>query len=204
MDIVNDPLKSEKKAMKVLETERLRVRPFTLDDIPDIHREVYTSAQVWGPRSAEYVTDSVTTAMLMAKSDELPWAKRAVVLRDGDILIGQVRLSPYHNWTYRWEGEPDPLFNALEVELSFAFGTAYWGQGYAYEASLAMIAYAFEALCLPRLVGGTGPDNIRSIRLHRRLGYSVYPAIPLPEHPEWGERVVTVLNNPAIGPRVSV
>jgi RimJ/RimL family protein N-acetyltransferase len=181
--------------MQALETERLLVRPFTLEDIPDAQREVYASPRVWGPRSQEYVIDSVTTAMLMAKGDGFPWAKRAVVLKEGNVFIGQLRLDPYHNWTYRWEEEPRPLYNTLEVELSFAFGTPYWGKGYAYEASRAMITYAFKELRLPRLVGGTGPDNVRSINLHRRLGYSIYKAIPLPEHEEWGERIVTVLNN---------
>src|SRR5579871_1674341 len=181
-----------RKSMQILETERLLVRPYTLEDIPDAHREIYTSPQVWGPRSLEYTTDSVTTAMLMAKGDAFPWAKRAVFLNERNVFIGQVRLDPYHNWTYRWEEEPDPLYNALEVELSFAFGTRYWGHGYAHEASCAMIDYAFEALRLSRLLGGTGADNIRSINLHRRLGYSIYKAIPLPDHEEWGERVVTV------------
>ncbi len=183
--------------METLETERLLVRPFTLDDIPDVQREVYTSPQVWGPRSLEYVTDSVTTAMLMAKSDGISWAKRAVVLKEGNAFVGQVRLDPYHNWTYRWEEEPEPAFNTLEVELSFAFGTQYWGKGYAYEASMAMIRYAFEDLRLPRLVGGTGVENVRSINLHRRLGYTVFPAIPIKGHEDWGPRVVTVLNNPS-------
>lgn len=181
--------------MRTLETQRLLIRPYTLEDIPDVHREIYTSPQVWGPRSQEYTTDSVTIATLMAKGDAFPWAKRAVVLKEGNVFIGQVRLDPYHNWTYRWEEEPDPPYNTLEVELSFAFGTQYWGKGYAYEASAAMIGYAFEGLRLPRLLGGTGQDNLRSINLHRRLGYSLYKAIPLPDHAEWGERVVTVLTN---------
>ena len=179
--------------MSIIETERLIIRPYVLEDIPDVHREVYTSPEVWGPKSLEYVADSVTTAML-SRVDEF-WAKRAVVLKEGKVFVGQVRLDPYNNWTYRWEDEPDPLYNTMEVELSFAFGTQFWGKGYAYEASMAMIRLAFEELRLPRLLGGTGPENIRSINLHRRLGYSIYKAIPLSDHLEWGERVVTILKN---------
>ncbi len=181
--------------MPILETEHLLIRPYTLEDIPDVYREVYTDPLVWGPKTLEYVTDSVTTAMLMSKADGFPWAKRAVVLKKGDIFVGQVRLDPYQNWTYRWAQEPNPLFNTMEVELSFAFGTQFWGKGYAYEASRAMIHYAFTELRLPRLLGGTGKENIRSINLHRRLGYSIHEAIPLPDHLEWGERIVTVLEN---------
>lgn len=162
-----------------LETDRLILRPFTMDDVEAAHREIYTSRDVWGPRTREQVADGVMMAMLMARSaDDGPWAKRAVTLKtDGD-FIGQVRLGPSHNYFYRWAEEPTPRYNELEVELSFAFGKAYWGQSYAYEASQAMIRYAFEELKLRRLVNGTGDENVRSINLHRRLGFRIFPALP--------------------------
>jgi RimJ/RimL family protein N-acetyltransferase len=72
-------------------------------------------------------------------------------------------------------GDPPSAFGSIEVELAFAFGKPYWGQGFAYEACLAMIDYAFLQLKLPRLVGGAMAGNSRSINLHRRLGYTVVP-----------------------------
>ncbi|MGC4043263.1 MAG: GNAT family N-acetyltransferase [Armatimonas sp.] len=178
-----------------LETERLIIRPFTLSDIDDVHREVYTSENVWGPKTREYVTDSVTMAMLMSRSpDDAPWAKRAVIRKEDSAFLGQVRLGPSHNYFYRWEEEPNPPCNPVEVELSFAFGESFWGQSYAYEASVEMVRYAFEDLRLPRLLGGTGSDNLRSIQLHKRLGYRIYPALTLEGKPDDGG-IVAVLNN---------
>ena len=179
--------------MKVMETERLLIRHFTMDDIEDVHREVYSSAEVWGPRTREQVVEGVQLAVLMGA----PFAKRAVVLKKGSIFVGQIRLDAYHNYFYRWEEEADPPFNPVEVELSFAFGKQFWGKGYAFEASQAMIRYAFEELRLPRLLGGTGMDNHRSISLHRRLGYRIFEAFTLEGQPS-GDGIVTVLNNNAI------
>jgi len=181
--------------MEPIETERLLIRAFTMEDVENVHREVYASADVWGPKSRVEVKEGVLYAMLMSRhADDGAWAKRAVVLKDSDVFIGQVRLSPSYNWFYRWEEEPAPLYNKVEVELAFAFGKAYWGKSYAYEASRAMIHYAFAELKLPRLVGGTGADNLRSINLHRRLGYRIYEALPIPGH-DWGAGVVAVLDN---------
>ena len=176
--------------MQVLETERLLIRAFTMDDVEATHWEIYTGSDVWGPKTREQVTDGVTMAMLMGRShDDAPWAKRAVVLNESGTFIGQVRLSPSHNYFYRWEEEPNPPYNEMEVELAFAFGKQYWGQSYAFEASLAMIRYAFDNLNLRRLVNGTGDENVRSINLHRRLGFRIFRALPN------DEGVVAVLNN---------
>lgn len=179
--------------MKVIETERLVIRPFTMDDVEDVHREVYSSAEVWGPRTREQVAEGVQLVVLMGA----PFAKRAVALKNRDTLVGQIRLDAYHNYFYRWEEEPDPPFNPVEVELSFAFGKQFWGKSFAFEASQAMVHYAFKELRLPRLLGGTGMENHRSINLHRRLGYRIFEAFTLEGQPS-GDGIVTVLNNNAI------
>ena len=176
--------------MQTLETERLFIRAFTIEDVDVALQEIYTGSEVWGPKTREQVSDGVVMAMLMARSpDDGAWAKRAVVLKDSGTFIGQVRLSPSHNYFYRWEEEPNPQYNELEVELAFAFGKRFWGQGFAYEAGNAMVCCAFDELNLRRLVNGTGDDNLRSIRLHRRLGFQLFRALPN------NDGVVAVLNN---------
>jgi RimJ/RimL family protein N-acetyltransferase len=75
------------------------------------------------------------------------------------------------------------------VELSFAFGRRFWGKSYAFEASQAMLRYAFDQLRLPRIVNGTGDDNLRSIALHKRLGFRIFRALPN------GDGIVAVLDN---------
>src|SRR5471030_2652026 len=127
--------------MQILETERLLIRPFDMEDVDATLREIYTGKEVWGPKTREQVTDGVMMAMLMSQNhDDAPWAKRAVVLKTDGTFIGQVRLSSSHNYFYRWEEEPNPHYNELEVELAFAFGKQYWGKSYAYEGRPSRLA----------------------------------------------------------------
>ena len=80
--------------------------------------------------------------------------------------------------------------------MAFAFGKAYWGQGYAFEACRALVDYAFNELKVPRLVGGAMRTNDRSVRLQKRLGLDVYEN----EDPDAPGRStwVSVLNNPLV------
>ena len=91
-------------------------------------------------------------------------------------VIGQVHLDPYVNNYAIVPGDlPSPFF-AIEVELAFASGKAFWGQGLAYEACQCLVKYVFKALKLPRLVGVAGLGNERSLNLQKRLGCQVLRA----------------------------
>jgi [ribosomal protein S5]-alanine N-acetyltransferase len=114
---------------------------------------------------------------------------RAAELKATGRVIGQVHLEPHVLDHRSIAGDLPSPFGTIEVELAFAFGKQYWGQGLAYEACLAMIDYAFLDLKLPRLVGGAMAGNTRSINLHQRLGYITTPD-PLDNH-----FVVAVLYN---------
>jgi RimJ/RimL family protein N-acetyltransferase len=65
-----------------------------------------------------------------------------------------------------------PLPGYHDVELGYRFRSGAWGQGYAFEASRALIPYAFDALALPQLVAVIQPGNERSLRLIARLGFA--------------------------------
>jgi RimJ/RimL family protein N-acetyltransferase len=57
-----------------------------------------------------------------------------------------------------------------DVDIGYAFLPAYRGQGYAYEAGLAVVAHARETIGLRRLVAIVSPDNVASISLLNKLG----------------------------------
>src|SRR5215213_2913212 len=180
--------------MKTLETPRLLLRPFTLEDAEDTHREIYADIEVvrhyssLGVQTLEQVRARIASYMGAWASDDL--GRHAVILKASQAFIGQVHLNGYVNSFARWNDEPDPPFNALEVELAFAFGRRFWGQGYASEACQAVIHYAFDDLRLRRLVGGALPENERSVNFQRRLGFRVEHSIN-PDSPGY----VTVLDN---------
>jgi RimJ/RimL family protein N-acetyltransferase len=164
--------------MKVMETTRLLLREFRESDSADILANVYGDKLVWGMYSGiGNNPDEIRRRFLHRcyQPSSAEFGFRAVELKTTGRVIGQVHLEPHVLDPRSIPGDPPSPFGALEVELAFAFGRAYWGQGFAYEACLPLIEYAFLDLKLPRLVGGAMAANDRSLNLHRRLGYTIAP-----------------------------
>ena len=57
------------------------------------------------------------------------------------------------------------------AELGYILGPEHWGQGYAGEAQLRVIEFAFDDLGLHRLEADTHPGNAPSLRSLERLGF---------------------------------
>jgi len=57
------------------------------------------------------------------------------------------------------------------AEIGYALGRRAWGQGYATDALVTLIDFAFGALDLHRLEADTDPRNVRSIRALERQGF---------------------------------
>lgn len=164
--------------MKAMETERLLLREFRESDYDDILTNVYSDRDVWGMYSSigdqpEEIRRRFLNRCYQPSSTEFGF--RAAELKATGRVIGQVHLEPHVLAGNSIPGDPPAPFGSIEVELAFAFGKPYWGQGLAYEACLALIDYAFLELKLPRLVGGAMTGNSRSLNLHRRLGYTIAP-----------------------------
>jgi ribosomal-protein-alanine N-acetyltransferase len=160
--------------MRILETERLRVRHFDLDDLAAIHRTVYGDPDVCRYYCGSTRTLEHTERWLRHRgyeSRDTEFGLMAVTILDAGDLVGLCGLQPYVGHWMILEGEPDQrTYAPLEVELTYAFGRAHWGRGYAAEACRAMIEYAFGELRLRRLVTGCHPENLRARRLQDRLG----------------------------------
>lgn len=185
--------------MKAIETARLKLRTFTTDDLDDVYREVFSDPEVCCFYCGKTKTPEETAQWLAYRASEWHYSsfgRLAVVLKESEEFTGFVGLEAYPNRYSRFPENPSPLHNEVEVELSFAFGQRYWGKGYAAEASRAVIAYAFDELKLPRLVGGAHLENERSRKLQERLGYRV----ELNAHPDWPGYVTILHNDRANGP----
>ncbi len=178
--------------MKILETERLLIRHFELGDLEAIYREVYSDPDVCLFYCGETRTLERTERWLRFRSYEAEtedFGLMAVVVKQGSTLVGLCGLQPYVAPWLMLESTPEDRrkFAPLEVELTYAFGKAHWGKGYAYEACLPMIDYAFRDLRLRRLVTGVDPKNVRARKLQDRLGMqrerNLHPDCP-PEEQE--------------------
>jgi RimJ/RimL family protein N-acetyltransferase len=189
------PWSKEIDDMKVIETERLLLRPFTLEDMDGLYQEIYSDSEVLhyysgkGVRTREATLQHLTEHLASWRDEEL--GRHAVILKEDGVFLGQVHFTSYVNSFARWSAELSPDYNTVEVELAFAFGRRFWGQGYAYEACMVLIHYAFGELRLRRLVGNFRGPNIRSRNLHQRLGYHIEPNL----HPDETGNYVAILNN---------
>jgi [ribosomal protein S5]-alanine N-acetyltransferase len=177
-----------------LATQRLVLRPFTRGD-EAIHQLVWADPEVAGPFSGggtmtlEQVREWLVHRFLQAAEDDLGfWA---VVRAADDALLGLVALQPYVPWWIVWEHDPAARHRRVEVELSYALGRPYWGNGYATEAGRALVAYAFETLGLARIAYGVDGANTRSVGVMRRLGFRLERNL----HPDGAGDVVGVLDN---------
>lgn len=59
-----------------------------------------------------------------------------------------------------------------EYEVGFHLLPEFWGQGYASEAAAAVIRYAFAVLGAEKLFAGHNPQNVRSQKLLKELGFT--------------------------------
>jgi RimJ/RimL family protein N-acetyltransferase len=184
--------------MRTLETDRLVIRPFVLDDAAEFKRLL---DDAFGHQSygAEDRTRLLLEYNVIADSahdllHQTPYEDRAIVLKSDGSLIGAVGfaacLAPFGQLG-SFGGTPH---RTSEVGLFWALFPTHWGKGYATEAARAMVSYAFDELDLARIVATTENDNLRSIAVMNRLGMTI-ERNPLSE-PHWLQ-TVGVLVNPA-------
>ena len=182
--------------MRVIETERLILRPFTLEDVEaahallDVHPDVWRfdpgfarsleqRRQVLVGRIAEYETDLGRTGIGL----------RALVSRQSGRLIGYAGLQV---WLGRGPLAPhDGPYTSLEVELYYKLGREHWGQGFATESGQAVLRLAFEEVGLRRIATVTSRQNVRSIALLRRLGAEIV------DSPVDADQVIGLIRNPS-------
>lgn len=192
-------------AMPPLETSRLLVRPFAMDDLAAVYRILdveLADSPVGGeslPSMAEreaWLRWTVLNYAQLAHLYQPPYGERAIVLRSTGQVIGAIgfvqSLGPWEQLTGLAPGAPLP-----HQRFTPAFGL-YWAlspasqrQGYATEAARAMVDYAFGTLYLRRLVATTDHHNLASQAVMRRLGMRLLTN-PFPD-PPWFQ-VVGVLD----------
>lgn len=147
---------------QVLETERLLLRRFTLDDVAAFYK---LGAN---PEIVRYVGNSPFESVSAAES-----ALVAAPLRDYQVH-GYGRLACVLKTTGEVIGFSGVKFldELGETELGYRFLPEYWGWGFATEAGAASIEYARSVLKLRRLIGVVHPENVSSASVLRKLGFS--------------------------------
>jgi RimJ/RimL family protein N-acetyltransferase len=144
-----------------INTSRLSLRALTAADTDDFFA-IYSDPEVMRYWSTPALANRDAAAKLIAEIQEgfsrhelLKWG---IALRSDDRVIGSATL--FH-----------PDFTHRRVEVGYALGRAYWGQGYMQEALTAIFNYAFDTLNFHRIEADVDPRNAGSVRILERLGF---------------------------------
>ena len=152
---------SENTGVPVLETPRLRLRPYRADDVeamfalysdPRVMR--YWSFPPWVEMAqARIYLDKVTTGM--DSGEIFPWA---IAECASDRLIGALTLHSLH-------------VEQLRAEVGYSLSPEYQGRGLAAEALRCGLTHAFDSLGLVRVEADIDPRNEASCRLLEKIGF---------------------------------
>jgi len=139
-----------------LETARLKLRPYTEEDIFELlsligTREVAaTTLRIAQP----YTEQDARVFLELAKDPDKLWL--AITLRSDGRQMGGIglRVEKQHR----------------HAELGYWLGVPFWGHGYATEAATAMVRYGFHTLALHRIFASHFKHNPASGRILKKIG----------------------------------
>ncbi|MFD3449777.1 GNAT family N-acetyltransferase [Microbacteriaceae bacterium 4G12] len=155
--------------MKILETDRLILRPQTTDDAAFILELMNTPSWLQfigdrGVRTLEDAKDYILNGAIRMY-EQFGFCLFLVARKEDHVPIGICGL-------VKRDGLED-------IDIGFAFLPKYWAKGYAYEAASAVMAYGIDTLGLQRIVAITDQDNHASIKLLKKVGLQFEQLIQL-------------------------
>jgi [ribosomal protein S5]-alanine N-acetyltransferase len=192
-------------SQKIIETERLIIRPFVMDDLLVIHRildqtlgdgsKIDNEAAIMERRS--WLEWSILSQEWLPKMGQFPYGDRAITLKSNGTLIGATGYVPlldiYDQIPELVSGAAPSKYRIPEVGLFWAIDPMYQRQGYASEAAQGLIEYAFKHLRLKRILATTEYENIASQAVMQKVGMKM-TRNPLPT-PPWLQVVGLMENN---------
>lgn len=146
----------------MLTTERLALRPMRLDDAADLaerRSDPETAAfQAWvAPYPLERAVAMIAKMVELGEPTKGEWFQLAIERTDDAVVVGDLALRL-----------DDDGHNG---EIGFTLHTWARRQGYATEASAALIDYGFRVWNLHRFEASLDPRNAASARVLERLGF---------------------------------
>lgn len=152
----------------LLETERLILRPFKIEDVQDVFECWESDPEVakymfWTSHNdIEKTRDWISFELDQISKDD--WYRFAIVIKDTKELIG-TGLIYYEEEAEAWE-------------IAYNLGKKYWGNGYATEAMREILLFAQNELQLHEIVGRYAKENPASGNVMKKLGFQYEKDIP--------------------------
>jgi ribosomal-protein-alanine N-acetyltransferase len=146
------------KLLPIIDTERLRIRPFTLEDVDAYHVAIHSDADVMRYLPAGRALPRVDTIRILNyfidHGEQRGYSFEALTDKASGVLMGHVGLH----------------FVTDAVEVGYALGKAHWGKGYVTEAALAMMGYGFTTHDFESIIALAFGANTASRRVMERIG----------------------------------
>lgn len=148
-----------------IETSRVLLRPFTLDDL-DAFTAIAGQEEILeflpeGDRMSAAEMKATLEWLIRCYHENTPDRIRKftlpVTLKRTGHIVGWCGIGPLE-------------FDESETELYFVISREHWGQGLATESARALLGYAFAEVGLPRIVAVVDPANRGSVRVIEKLG----------------------------------
>lgn len=145
-----------------LETERLILREFTIDDL-DAFAALMADPKVMrfslnGPMKNMAQVKEYFQKRILNHYAQYGYGLYAIFYKKDNCFIGSIGLMTQN------------IDDEDKVELGYRLHPQYWGKGLATEACLAICNYAFTQLGLDELISIIDPKNIRSLGVAKRVG----------------------------------
>lgn len=146
---------------QVIETERLILRPYTIDDSEAMYQNWARSENVtryltWPPHSSVEATRTLLSIWEANYQDPTTY-HWGIVLMGTDEVIGDISVVHMNEKT-------------LNAELGWCLGEAWWGRGIMPEAALAVRDYLFDTVGFNRVEARHDKNNPKSGRVMQKIG----------------------------------
>lgn len=156
------------------ETSRIQLRQWRPEDLaPFAALNADPEVMACFPSPLSRAESDALAERFQALIDLNGWGFWALVEKKSGVFLGAVGL--HH--------QPDKFAFSPCTEIGWRLAKPFWHKGYAYEAAMACLAFAFETLALDEVVAFTSIHNVSSESLMMRLGmrrrgHFLHPALP--------------------------
>lgn len=143
----------------MIETERLIIRPFTLEDLPrlvEMRSDPEVNVYLGGVKMQNPDSLAKRIEFYMDCSKQHGFGMSAMIWKETGEIIG-------------WSGL-QPLGDTNETEVGYGMIKEFWGRGIASEAARAWLDFGFYEKNLDRIVAVAYPENKNSWRVMEKLG----------------------------------
>ncbi|MEL7010379.1 MAG: GNAT family N-acetyltransferase [Cyanobacteria bacterium J06648_1] len=169
------------KALITIETQRLLLRHFVLEDAEQLASVQADPIVMKYLRRRNYQETLATLDWIFKCYDKYGYGLWAVIHKADNKLIGRAGLI--------WQNLP--AINLKDVEIAYLLEQDYWGQGLATEAAMAIRDYGFEVIGCKRLISLIDSNNIASQKVALKVGLTYEREVTIEEKPVYVYGIVS-------------